>query len=1464
VAGSSALTVSGPVTLGGNVTTTGAAQDYTGPVSLAAAVDLTGSAVTFGSTVAGSSALTVSGPVTLGGNVTTTGAAQDYTGAVSLAAAVDLTGSAVTFGSTLNGAHALTVNGGVTFSGAVGSTAALTSLNLVTDSLTVSGTVAAGAVTIGTIGGGGTINIGTPGATQTLELTAATLAAFGATAPVTIGDSAATVNVSGPLANMPNTLVLDALNVSLDSTVQATSGNFATLTVNLAPGGSFDEAAGASVTFLGGVSIAPTSGSATITIDGALDPTSGITLNAGSGSVALGAAASLTSSGGTITIIGSALTIANSVSVNANTVALNSSNSTLQIGGSGTGTLILTSADLAALAGGTLGTNSLTIGGTGTTVTITGSVVLPSNVTVIGSSVTASSATVSAAILAIDTDSLTTTGSTTVAATTGLSIDTSSGTGTIQVGSGTSGGTLNLTTSTLSAFLTPVLTLGSANDSLTVVGNATISPNATVNVAAGLTTITSGATIDGHYIVNTVTVNGTVFLGGATTIDTSGANGTISVQDIEGTGSGGQTLVIDAGSGNVSIGTIGGSVAIGAAAITTTGTLTLGSVTTTGVQGYSAGSIGFNSGALLTGTGIVFATNSIGTPAGVSANTVVLTTEAGGGTIGIGNDITGAAPILAVSQSALSALGQSPLTIGDANAAITVYDNTVSGAASGVTLPASLTLNGATVSFASATGMTAAGTLAIATDALSFNGSASPLNVQNGGSVTVTTAAPDGSIFIGLTGSGLQLSQSTIADLGSGPVIIGDSTANISQGLQLPSNVTLVDASFTSFLNSLQLSGSAFAGYGSSSFLANASLRIDLDGQIYTTTTNASGVYTVNISTAATGHHDLVLLLTSGGIGSALYDFTGSTLSGLNVFGNTVYIATDGTSVATAIGNLATELAQLTSGSGISAAGLSAFSASGIATTGATLAIAGTGGSATTLSLDVATTVGTNPAASTLILAGSSTLVEGSSAIVDNTVEFDGPGTFVLANSGNQITNIAGAGAGAGASGSFGNAAVEDSTAVTLGSLQATGALAIADNTVGIGGGATVRTGLGLVLDTFTAGGTIGVGNSTGTLTLSSSLLAALGANSDVLVGDGTNAIAASGNVTVGNGLTVDGTVTLYAATNIQAGSGPIAFLGSVNAQQGGGAVVATNAGLTLGTSGNIYFGASVGTAVRDSNGNIVSTALYLPSLTITQADNVTVNPSQLLDGNGNPIVDGFGKPVYAGLYVHSFTGKNIAGMLSLGQHSLESDGDVAIFATAVDGRIVAGNSASINAGSITNSNVTAVSTIQVAANDVTNSTFTSTRSADITAGQSITGSTITTGVANITASSITTTTVNANSATATANSYTADSFNTATAPKLNGGDPTVGGNTFNGQPVTSAVVQLASLTVPTNATNPKVSNGSGGDVSDSGNGGDSNDKKKKGGKNGVEKTAAGGTKTYDYANQYVDKLLNRGKPTAP
>ena len=223
-----------------------------------------------------------------------------------------------------------------------------------------------------------------------------------------------------------------------------------------------------------------------------------------------------------------------------------------------------------------------------------------------------------------------------------------------------------------------------------------------------------------------------------------------------------------------------------------------------------------------------------------------------------------------------------------------------------------------------------------------------------------------------------------------------------------------------------------------------------------------------------------------------------------------------------------------------------------------------------------------------------------------------------------------------------------------------------------------------------------------------------------------------------------------------------------------------------------------------------------------------------------------------ATLWVDAFNAVNISGLLSVGLHSLESDGDVAIFATAVDGRIVAGNSASVNAGTISNSNVTAT-TIQVAAANVSDSTFTSTRSADVSATQSITGSTISAGVANISAPTIATTTVTAGSISATAQTYSGNSFNSPNVPNLKGGDASQGNNKFNGETVSSAVVQLASLNVPENATNPKVSGGKngGGDQTDSDssdNGGSGDKKKKKDSKNG---------KTYDYANQYVDKLLS-------
>ena len=93
---------------------------------------------------------------------------------------------------------------------------------------------------------------------------------------------------------------------------------------------------------------------------------------------------------------------------------------------------------------------------------------------------------------------------------------------------------------------------------------------------------------------------------------------------------------------------------------------------------------------------------------------------------------------------------------------------------------------------------------------------------------------------------------------------------------------------------------------------------------------------------------------------------------------------------------------------------------------------------------------------------------------------------------------------------------------------------------------------------------------------------------------------------------------------------------------------------------------------------------------------------------------------------------------------------------------------------------------------------------------------------------------------------------------------------------MTNAVVQLASLNVPTNATNPKVSKGSGqsadssGEEDDSsGDSGGSHEKKKgeKGAKTAADKSASQHKtqpKTYDAANQFLNKLLSGKKPAQP
>jgi hypothetical protein len=150
------------------------------------------------------------------------------------------------------------------------------------------------------------------------------------------------------------------------------------------------------------------------------------------------------------------------------------------------------------------------------------------------------------------------------------------------------------------------------------------------------------------------------------------------------------------------------------------------------------------------------------------------------------------------------------------------------------------------------------------------------------------------------------------------------------------------------------------------------------------------------------------------------------------------------------------------------------------------------------------------------------------------------------------------------------------------------------------------------------------------------------------------------------NGFTTAGPLVLIGDTTINGGIGDITFGGTINGQQKL-ALVSSDA--------NVFFGGTVGSA-----------AARLTLLSIAGADNATVLNN-------------------SSLFVHDFTATNIAGTLSFGDHSLESDDLVTIQATSVDGRVIStdasitantvngiiqGNMVSVNASGAVNEQVTA------------------------------------------------------------------------------------------------------------------------------------------------------------------------------
>ncbi|HEV2676330.1 MAG TPA: filamentous hemagglutinin N-terminal domain-containing protein [Aliidongia sp.] len=196
-----------------------------------------------------------------------------------------------------------------------------------------------------------------------------------------------------------------------------------------------------------------------------------------------------------------------------------------------------------------------------------------------------------------------------------------------------------------------------------------------------------------------------------------------------------------------------------------------------------------------------------------------------------------------------------------------------------------------------------------------------------------------------------------------------------------------------------------------------------------------------------------------------------------------------------------------------------------------------------------------------------------------------------------------------------------------------------------------------------------------------------------------TGSQAYTGGMTLGgtytaNGFSSSGPIVMAGNTTINGGTGDITLGGTVNGAFGL-ALVSSNA--------NIFFNGSVGT-----------TGARVPSLSITGANNATVqNNSSLL--------------------VSRFTATNIGGTINFGDHSLESDDIVAIQATSVEGRIITTSSATINAGTV--SGTIQGSSVSVTATGAVNATVTA-DTANIS-GDSFSGSVQATRSANIAANDI-------------------------------------------------------------------------------------------------------------------------------
>jgi filamentous hemagglutinin family protein len=873
------LNVDGTVT----VTTTGANADAT-LTAAGTPADITLGALA----IAGALDVTATGGITLNGGTVTSGSHQTYNNDVTLGTGTTLTSTAggITLGGTVNGAQTLATSTatGTTLNGTVGNASPLTGLvitgpatvntaQVITDA-TTGDQVFNGAVTLGadaTFSGNDVAfssTVNSDGTARNVTVTSnnsgtttfgGAVGAASALASVTTnGDGTVAIN-GGTITTTNNQTYNDAVTLGANASLTSTGGVITfnntvngltdggqTLTVNGANGVVF----GNDTTDIvgGGNRLAALTVTGATTLNGSAITTTGS--QAYNSNVTLGTDVALTSSGGGVTFDGT-LNGANNLAVSAatGTVFNNTVGNTTDL------------ASLTVVGPTTVNTSQIETTGNqtyGGAVTVNTAATLQSGATLDFQSTLGVNADLVLRATAVNFGAaVTPSGNPAIAlepfnAASNLNV---AGLGTNQLQNGFSSITIGRSDGT------GVVTVGSIGFQDPVIVQ---SPGGSVVVNGNLTgTDDASFTFTGPTLVGDGTGTATI------AIDTSASsNGSVLFNNAVNAAAAGDSLVITAGSGDITFSdTVGTGTALGALTATTTGTIGLsGDVTTINNQIYNGNVVLGNTIALTSTAGAVaFSGNLDATTAGGEGLTVTTVT---GTTVGDASSdaVGGSQPLSTLTVNGPATLNAS---------SVDTSGNQVYNGSTSVVNDSALTSSGGILDFNNTLATT--GNLVLTGTDIDF---ANAVSTSNGSNITLQPSDPASAIQVGQAGAGLALTAAEIAQLqdGFGLITIGrsdDGTVGSTTGI-----TGAVTIAATTFLDNLLIQGGSITANGNLTARGQDVTLIAYNGDIDT-----SG-RTFNTSTATNGIDGGDILFQASGAVTAGRINTGSDFQGGSSSGN--------------------------------------------------------------------------------------------------------------------------------------------------------------------------------------------------------------------------------------------------------------------------------------------------------------------------------------------------------------------------------------------------------------------------------------------------------------------------------------------------------------------------------------------------------------------------------------------------